>query len=172
MTKIKLDLCDMLTDVLGNYVLVPTTIDVSDMFEFNDASDYEIDVDSLLREHRMIGHLWGTGDVQSLRPELSDEQAWQVLQHLDEQFDSSLGISWDDLEHVSNELFGASASQRVSRCEAAIASYGDEVPTTNLIDLLSDVMHWCQASGHKFDAMVEMARAHFSAETPKEGRLP
>lgn len=168
MTKLTLNLVDVLTDALGETVHVPTEIDLANLFEFHAAQEFELDIDDLLHDNRMIGHLWSIPDVRSIRPDLSDEQAWQILQHLDQQYDGSLGMSWNDLKRVAEQLFGTETGPRVARCETAIAGYGDDLPESNLIDFLSDAMHWCQASGLDFDAKLDMARGHFSAETSGE----
>ncbi len=43
-------------------------------------------------------HGFGVGDVQSLRPDLSDDEAMQVLDAASQRFDASLGMNWDTLD--------------------------------------------------------------------------
>jgi hypothetical protein len=57
-----------------------------------------IDIHELLAERKLIAALWGIEDVQEVRPDLNDEQAWQVLQYVDRNKDAELGISWLTLE--------------------------------------------------------------------------
>ena len=41
-----------------------------------------------------------------MRPDLSDEQAWEVLQKVDHHKDAELGINWLTLEMAAEDLFG------------------------------------------------------------------
>lgn len=43
-------------------------------------------------------HGFGIGDVQSLRPDLSDDEAMQVLQAAERNYDASVGLNWDVLD--------------------------------------------------------------------------
>jgi len=52
-----------------------------------------------------IAIIWGIEDVQSVRPNLSDEQASQVLQRLKKNHDANLGINWEVIEIVADILF-------------------------------------------------------------------
>lgn len=65
----------------------------------------DIDIHELLGARRQIAHIWRVDDVQQLRPDLSDEQAWEVLKTIDERLDSEHGISWEDIETIAEELF-------------------------------------------------------------------
>ena len=48
---------------------------------------------------RQIAHIWSIEDVQSIRPDLSEEQAWEVLQDVKIVIkDAELGINWLTLE--------------------------------------------------------------------------
>jgi len=65
-----------------------------------------IDVHSLLAERREIAHIWSIEDVQGIRPDLDDEQAWEVLQNVDRHKDAQYGITWLTLEMAAEHLFG------------------------------------------------------------------
>jgi hypothetical protein len=65
-----------------------------------------IDIHDLLAERRQIAHIWGIEDVQGIRPDLDDDQAWDVLQHVDRHKDAELGITWLTLEMAAGHLFG------------------------------------------------------------------
>ena len=66
--------------------------------------------------------------------------------------------------------------QRVEKCELALARYSDDNPFTNLVDLLADAMHWCDANGEDFHYALCLAGKHFVAELndqqTEERRLP
>jgi hypothetical protein len=66
----------------------------------------DIDVHAFLAERKLVASLWGIEDVQEVRPDLTDDQAWQVLQHVDRQKDATIGITWDTLEWAAQGLFG------------------------------------------------------------------
>jgi hypothetical protein len=64
------------------------------------------DIHELLAKHRQIAAIWSIEDVQSIRPDLSEEQAWEVLQQVDRRKDAELGITWLTLEMTAEDLFG------------------------------------------------------------------
>lgn len=64
-----------------------------------------IDIHELLNKKRQIAHVWSIEDVQTLRPELSDDQAWEILQSVDSRKDATVGINWDVLQHHADEIF-------------------------------------------------------------------
>jgi hypothetical protein len=67
---------------------------------------YTIDIDQLLAEHRQIAIIWGIDDVKEVRPDLTDERAWEVLKIAKDGHDSSYGITWESLEWIAQDLFG------------------------------------------------------------------
>ncbi|MEQ8694155.1 MAG: hypothetical protein RIC85_02365 [Gammaproteobacteria bacterium] len=58
-----------------------------------------------------------------------------------------------------------SNSKRANRVSRVIAEYGEDVQGANLIDLLSDSMHWCKLNAEDFERCLRLAREHFDAET-------
>jgi hypothetical protein len=66
----------------------------------------DIDIDALLANRKQIGIFWTTEDVQQMRPDLTDDQAWEVLQQVKSDHDATLGVNWDTLEWAANDLFG------------------------------------------------------------------
>jgi hypothetical protein len=59
-----------------------------------------------LAKQRQIADIWGIEDVQSVRPDLSDEQAWDVLQAVLRYRDAGIGINWEVIESHAEQLFG------------------------------------------------------------------
>jgi hypothetical protein len=58
---------------------------------------------------------------------------------------------------------------RASRCESVLAGYGDPSSLSeNLIDLLTDAMHLCDASGLDFHISLAMACRHYVNELNNE----
>lgn len=169
MTKITLDLYDLLTEAFGaETTTIPATVDINDLLEFNGLDEHDLDLRDLLHGNRIIAQLWSVPDVQSLRPDLDDEQAWAVLVELEPDAIDGLGIDASDIKRVADQLFGPRRTVRIDRCDRVIAAYGDDLPDSNFIDLVTDAMHWCQAKGHDFERALELALTHFEAETVSE----
>jgi hypothetical protein len=64
-----------------------------------------IDINALLSQRRQIADVWTVEDVQTVRPELNDEQAWAVLQRAQRHFDAAIGLHWDVLASHAEMLF-------------------------------------------------------------------
>ena len=58
-----------------------------------------------LTRQRQIAIIWSSEDVQAQRPDLSNDQAWQVLQECERVHDAELGFTWLLIETVADELF-------------------------------------------------------------------
>jgi hypothetical protein len=54
---------------------------------------------------KKISIVWHIEDVQSIRPDLNDEQASIVLQHLKINHDANTGINWETIETVADILY-------------------------------------------------------------------
>jgi hypothetical protein len=54
--------------------------------------------------------------------------------------------------------------QRVDRCDAALRHYANDGVFASLIDLLTDAMHWCDATGEDFQYALSLADKHYVAE--------
>jgi hypothetical protein len=48
---------------------------------------------------------WNVEDVQSVRPDLNNEQANDVLYVLAENFDANIGVDWDVITMTAEQLF-------------------------------------------------------------------
>ena len=57
------------------------------------------DAHAILAARRQIAAVWSIEDVQEIRPDLTDEQAWDVLQAVHRHHDAALGINWDVLDY-------------------------------------------------------------------------
>jgi hypothetical protein len=62
----------------------------------------EIAQDNITEE---IAIVWSIADVQSIRPDLTDEQASDVLKSLKRNHDATIGINWDLIEIIADDLF-------------------------------------------------------------------
>lgn len=71
---------------------------------------HEIDIDAWLAERSQIAVIWCIEDVREVRPDLNDEQGWQVLEACKHQHDANIGINWDVLRCQAHLLFGPTTS--------------------------------------------------------------
>jgi hypothetical protein len=70
----------------------------------------EFEIDELLASQRQIAVIWCAGDVQVVRPNLTREQAWEVLEAVKDRHDGEYGISWDVLSVIADDLFDNSTT--------------------------------------------------------------
>ena len=70
----------------------------------------------------------------------------------------------------------ACVTSRASQFESVLMSYAPNDAFTNLIDLLADAMHWCDATGQDFHIAFAQACRHYvhelNNEQTDERRLP
>ena len=52
-----------------------------------------------------ISIVWSTEDVLSVSPDLTKEQAREVLYELDHNHDASIGISWDVIDIIAEGMY-------------------------------------------------------------------
>ena len=52
-----------------------------------------------------ISIVWHIGDVLSRRPDLTNEQAREVLRKVEREYDGNVGISWGTIEACAESLF-------------------------------------------------------------------
>ena len=62
----------------------------------------EIVQDNITEE---IAVIWNIEDIQSIRPDLTDKQASDVLENLKENHDANIGINWESIEITADNLF-------------------------------------------------------------------
>ena len=61
---------------------------------------------------RQIAVIWDVEDVQSIRGDLTAEQAFAVLQHAHKGHDADMGINWDVLKSWAQNLFPENDKQK------------------------------------------------------------
>lgn len=65
-----------------------------------------LDVKRLLDRQRQVAVIWEVDDVLVLRPELTDDQAWEVLQHSYDYHDAGIGLNWESIATTAESLYG------------------------------------------------------------------
>lgn len=63
------------------------------------------EIREVLAERGQIAILWGVEDVQAVRPDLSREQSWEVLQRAEQRHDGDTGITFNSLGVEAEEMF-------------------------------------------------------------------
>jgi len=71
----------------------------------NESIDVNLHVHQLLAKHRSIAAIWCIDDVKGIRPHLTDDQAWEVLEEAGRKHDAEYGISWTTLEVFADMMF-------------------------------------------------------------------
>jgi len=71
----------------------------------------KIDIHGLLAQRREVAVIWSTEDVQSIRSDLTDDQAWEVLQECRDHHDCELGFNWLLIETVADNMFPEPSTQ-------------------------------------------------------------
>jgi hypothetical protein len=54
---------------------------------------------------KLISIKWHIDDVLSVRPHLTNFQAYQVLEHIHINHDANIGVNWEVIKTVSDMLF-------------------------------------------------------------------
>jgi hypothetical protein len=83
-----------------------------DLFSDGEAAAGSFDVNrfahSLLsRCQKIAASIWCVEDVQGIRPDLTNDQAWEVLEQAEDNHDAEYGTSWTTLETIADDLFGS-----------------------------------------------------------------
>lgn len=71
-----------------------------------EAEAADIDIPRGRDADQEISIVWSIEDVQSIRPDLTEDQAWEVLQAVEHDHDANIGVNWNMLEWHSQWLFG------------------------------------------------------------------
>ena len=52
-----------------------------------------------------IYDVWQVSDVRGRRPDLDDEQCWEVLRSIERNHNAEVGINWDVIDFVADTLY-------------------------------------------------------------------
>jgi len=53
-----------------------------------------------IQEGKAFANIWTIGDVKSLAPDLTDDEAMAILELVEDNFDANIGINWDVIQHA------------------------------------------------------------------------
>ena len=79
------------------------------MTTFTDEQLAEIDIHDLLAKRRQVAVIWSIEDVQEVRPDIDDDQAWEVLQRCYHRHDCEIGFNWMLIEFIADDLYPSEA---------------------------------------------------------------
>jgi hypothetical protein len=65
-----------------------------------------LDIEAILASRSQIAIIWNIEDVKSIRPDLNEDQCWEVLESAKSNHDANDGISWITFEIIAQMLFG------------------------------------------------------------------
>lgn len=144
-------------------------MDIRDRWENTaDRIVHTVDLNDLLADRDAIAFVWDIHNVKHQRPDLSDELAWKVLQECKQDpqcFDRLDDIVREVILDAADRLHPQRRQVRSSKAAEVIANYGNGDERENLVDLLTDAMHWCESFGEPFEEFFGTARLHFDEET-------
>jgi hypothetical protein len=75
------------------------------------------EIKAALAKLGFIANLWHIDDVRQERPDLTEEQAWSVLQACEDRHDANIGINWEVIQMHAEELFPEPKCQTMPRYE-------------------------------------------------------
>ncbi|MBX3436111.1 MAG: hypothetical protein KF861_01380 [Planctomycetaceae bacterium] len=64
-----------------------------------------LDIHAILDQRQEVAVIWCVEDVQSLRPDLDEEESWHVLQRCRKVHDCNHGLTWDLIQYVADDLY-------------------------------------------------------------------
>jgi hypothetical protein len=68
-------------------------------------------------QNRSISIVWDISDVQEVRPDLDDGQAWEVLKAVKHKHDANEGVNWLVLESWADHLYPGTGNRVVAEDE-------------------------------------------------------
>jgi hypothetical protein len=113
--KVKVNIRDYLAEQCGHEIRmdvpvdVPVRLDIDDLLDDNaipDEDEFDFDLDEALEDLRQVAIIWTTDHVQEIRPDLSDDQSWEVLKTCRARWGSCQGIDWEAIEKTAEEMYG------------------------------------------------------------------
>ncbi|HWG41189.1 MAG TPA: hypothetical protein VN688_00265 [Gemmataceae bacterium] len=107
--KVKVNIRNYLEGNAGCGINVEAHVDTDDLWEALDLPDedeFDFDLDETLEERRQVAVIWTNDHVQEIRPDLSEDQSWEVLKTCRARWGSCQGIDWQAIEMTADELFG------------------------------------------------------------------
>jgi hypothetical protein len=111
--KVKVNIRDYLAQQCGHEICMDVPVEVLlDDNGIPDEDDFDFDLVEALEEHRQVAVIWTTDHVRGIRPDLTDDQCWEVLKLCRARWGSCQAIDWETIEKTAGELFGPKPARR------------------------------------------------------------
>lgn len=92
-------------EALNNFIVNANVDEDSDLFKQAVLAVNELDNYDMVDKRHAMAIVWQVDDVLSVRPDLTEEQAAEVLGRVEDIHDASIGVSWYTLECCAEDLF-------------------------------------------------------------------
>lgn len=105
-TTLEIDLADILEQKYPQGFHAPADIEIDTFLEFADDNwSHELNVEDLLATKQLVGIIWNVRLVLDERPDLTNDQAWSVLQACQPHFEQVTDPMRATVQAVADELF-------------------------------------------------------------------
>jgi hypothetical protein len=105
-TTLEIDLAEILESRYPHGFHAPADIDISNFLEFADGDwMHEIDIEDLLAAKRRIAVVWNVQLILDERADLTDDQAWSVLQACQTHFELVTDAMRATIRQQADDLF-------------------------------------------------------------------
>ena len=92
-------------EALNNFITNANVDPDSDLFKAAAQAVNELDQFELVDTRYAIANVWMVEDVQSVRPDLTEEQAREVLGKVEKYHDATIGISWETIQLYADDMY-------------------------------------------------------------------
>lgn len=92
-------------EALNNFIINANIDEDNHLFKQAVQAVNELDQYELVDKRHAMAIVWQIDDVLSIRPDLTEEQAGEVLGRVEDIHDASIGISWGTIEIAADDLF-------------------------------------------------------------------
>jgi len=58
-----------------------------------------------IKLERSISIVWNIEDIKGFRPDLNDNECFQVLLEAQEEHDANIGVNWEVLEEIATRVY-------------------------------------------------------------------
>jgi hypothetical protein len=105
-TSLEIDLATILEQKYPHGFHAPADIDIVNFLEFADDDwSHEVNIEELLADKQLIGIIWNVRLILDERPDLTDDQAWRVLQDCQPHFEEVTDPVRAIVRKVAADLF-------------------------------------------------------------------
>jgi len=153
-------------------VEVPVSIDIEEFINHSGLDEVEIDMIDLLHENGIIAHFLTVENVLSLRPDLSKDEAWEVLQSVEDRVADApeYGMSFDSIQNMADTLYPLLP---VYSATISVSIESDKVMSADDADAHFDTIAQAISQQHGYvKARYDRASRNVVSSTTRHGGQP